>query len=93
MPETPNQTTGEKIKSFRVAFKVTQKDLAEVLGIGQSRLSEIEQGQVEIGLKVAKRFCAIFPITLESLVCPNGLENDEEVIEIRKRLKKSNIAI
>lgn len=91
LPRATKRTTGQKIKEYRHAYQIDQKSLAEILKIGQSRLSEIENDRVEIGLSIAKRFCAIFPITLESLVCPMGIERDKEFKDTLKRLKKSSV--
>jgi transcriptional regulator with XRE-family HTH domain len=93
LPDSPERTTGEVIKRYRLQLKITQAELSEVLEVSQSRLSEIENGTRGIGLVTARKFCAIFPISLERLVCPSGLKNDDVFIETRKRLAKSDIAV
>ncbi len=50
-----NEQVGERLRSFRDAAKMTQRGLAEQLGISESRISGYERGRVrisyEMGLK------------------------------------------
>lgn len=84
-PRESNITTGKKIRAYRKAYKLTQEQLAEMIEIDTTNLSKIENDSREIGLMTAKKFCAIFNVTIEDLIYPNGIENDELVKKIKKK--------
>ena len=44
----------EQIKARRIDMKVSQKELAELLGVSPSRISEYMTGRAEPTLKVAR---------------------------------------
>ena len=50
-------------------------------------ISAIENGKREIGVNVAIKLCAIFPVTLEKLLIPQGLKNHPDFL---KTLKKAS---
>lgn len=45
---------GQKIKYLRNENKVTQKELAELTGIPQGKISQIENGQINLTLKTVE---------------------------------------
>ena len=85
IPEVKDQITGDVIRRYRDAYKLSQNKLAELVGISQNNLSAIENGKRSIGIETATRFCAIFPINLEDLIYPNGIENSVTFIETQKK--------
>jgi len=48
------------LRGARHKAEVTQKDLAEALGISQHHISEMENGKRPIGKEMAKRFASFF---------------------------------
>ena len=65
-------TVGEKIKELRVKNKLSQKDLAEMLGYGgkapQTNVSKFECGVSTIPENKIKDLCVIFNVTPEDLM-------------------------
>lgn len=51
---------GLALKGSRSKEEVTQKELAQALGISQHHISEMENGKRPIGKEMAKRFAAYF---------------------------------
>jgi plasmid maintenance system antidote protein VapI len=51
---------GLMLKGARSKAEVTQKELAEELGISQHHISEMENGKRTIGKEMAKKFAAFF---------------------------------
>lgn len=49
-----------ELKAFRVSKGLTQKDVAEMLGISTSHYACIEQGTHNPSTKLAKVFCNVF---------------------------------
>lgn len=78
-------TSGEKIKRYRESYEISQNELCEILGISQNNLSAIENGKRNLGLKTAVKICALFPIRLEDLLFPNGIEKEEAFKEVKDR--------
>ncbi len=80
-------TTGTIIKSWREAFKVSQKDMSYACKMPQSNLSGIENDSVEVGSKVALKLAAYMGLNPLQLLFPNGYENESDFIEVEKRKK------
>ena len=49
-----------KLKAFRMSKGLTQKDVAEMLGISTSHYACIEQGTHNPSTKLIKTFCKVF---------------------------------
>lgn len=63
---------GINIKMFRAARHITQMELARLLGISQTHLSNIEKVRVQISLRLLVKMANIFNCRLDDfLVCPN----------------------
>ncbi|MEI8346701.1 MAG: helix-turn-helix transcriptional regulator [Pseudomonadota bacterium] len=67
-------TTGKIIKSFRKNFNITQKEIADIIGINESNMSAIENDRREIGVDLATRLGAFLGIHPSILLFPNGQE-------------------
>lgn len=48
-------TLGEKIKSFRIENKITQKELANMVGVSRTNIAEIEGGRLKGTLKFVNK--------------------------------------
>jgi DNA-binding XRE family transcriptional regulator len=51
----PDSTPGRRLRGLRTREGITQKELAEKIGIRQHHVSEMESGTRKIGLVMAKR--------------------------------------
>lgn len=65
-----------KIKQFRIERNLTQKELSDLLGIGQSTLSEIENNKYLPRIDLAKKIAKILNHDLEE-VFPEEYEHSE----------------
>jgi transcriptional regulator with XRE-family HTH domain len=68
MPPIPNprqvQLVGRKIRELRKRHKLTQTELAARIGIQQSDLSRMEQGQYRVSLDTLFRILAEFEMSI-----------------------------
>lgn len=58
-----------KIKKVRIMFGMTQKDVAEKIGITQAMYSYIENGKRKPSKKVAKKIEEVFGVSLFFVDC------------------------
>ena len=64
-----------KIKSARAALDLSQKDLAEAVGISRQTMNAIEQGEHNPTIRLCRAICKILGKTLDELF---GEENENE---------------
>lgn len=69
---------GSKIKKYRELQKMTQKDIAEILGVEPGTISKYESGIIEPNIDSIKKLAETFNITIDELL------KDEEKIDISK---------
>ncbi len=69
---------GSKIKEYRELNKMTQKDIAEILGVEPGTISKYEVGTIEPNIESLKRLAETFNITVDELI------NDKEEFDISK---------
>src|SRR5574344_2737950 len=69
---------GSKIKRYRELQKMTQKDIAEILGVEPGTISKYESGIIEPNIDSIKKLAETFNITIDELL------KDEEKIDISK---------
>lgn len=82
-------TSGSTIRAFRKNFKVTLKELSKLTGIPESNLSAIENERLDIGIRRAALISAVFGLSPETLLFPNGkTQYDKEVVKVRKAASK-----
>ena len=62
-----------KIKSARAALDLSQKELAEAVGISRQTMNAIEQGEHNPTIKLCRAICKVLGKTLDELF---GEEND-----------------
>ncbi len=58
----------ENLKNFRIASKLTQKELANMLGVNKRTVSAWENKICEPNLAIIARLCEIFNETFENLL-------------------------
>ncbi len=56
-----------KLKAARAARDMTQKDLAEAIGISRQTINAIEQGEYNPGIKLCRAICRALGKTLDEL--------------------------
>lgn len=59
---------GKKLKALRLAAKLSQAKLAQILSIPQVTISDIENGKYEPKINVAKKIASFFGKTLDEMV-------------------------
>ena len=69
--------TGKNIKMLRKQSKLTQKELADMLGYGYTAVSNYESGRNEPSIKDLIKISDIFGITLDELIGHRNLCNTE----------------
>ncbi len=65
-------TAGNIIKSFRINFNITQKEMSDAIGVSPTNLSAIENNKRDIGVDIATRIGAFLGINPSILLFPNG---------------------
>lgn len=58
----------DNIKYYRELAKMTQKELADKLGVTKNNIGHWEKGRTEPDIDTLLAMCAIFSITLDELV-------------------------
>lgn len=56
-----------KLKAARAARDMTQKDLAEAIGISRQTINAIEQGEYNPSIKLCRAICRALDKTLDEL--------------------------
>jgi DNA-binding XRE family transcriptional regulator len=59
---------GSRLLGLRVREGLTQKDLADKLGVRQHHISEMEKGKRAIGLEMAKRISSMFDVSYKAFL-------------------------
>lgn len=81
------QLIGRKIRQLRRQRKLTQVELAEHVGIHQSDLSRMEQGEYKVGLDTLLRILQTFDLSIGEFFEENS--RAESVLEKWKMLSPS----
>lgn len=80
------ELVGRKIRQLRRQRKLTQVDLAERIGIHQSDLSRMEQGEYKVGLDTLLKVLQTFDLSIGDFFDEN---NRESVFDKFKTLSPS----
>jgi DNA-binding XRE family transcriptional regulator len=64
----PEANPGMAMRGFRLKEEWTQEELAERLGINQTRVSELESGKRPISLAMAKRLGQVFDMPYKAFL-------------------------
>lgn len=66
--EFDSSAVGAVLRSYRMKYNLSQKDLSRCIGVSQSSIAEIETGAVKKGnLKTYMKFADYFNISLDTL--------------------------
>ena len=87
---------GEKIKKYREEKKMTQVEVAEVLGVKPATVSKYESGILEPNIESLKKLAEIFNVSVDELIKEDDLDisriNILEVLREQKNMKlKGNL--
>jgi transcriptional regulator with XRE-family HTH domain len=83
------------IKKLRKKYNISQKELAILIGVKQSYLSQIESGKKNVSLNIAKKICDVLEdVSVDYLIFLSiNLDNIEQeakkdmVVELLKRIR------
>ena len=78
---------GTEIKIRRIKKRIAQKELAEVLGISQTHLSNVEHGRTMLGLEGLLKVKRYLGCTLDDLLDPEMSSATKETGKKVKRYK------
>ena len=87
---------GNKIKSYREKRKMTQKEIAEILGVEPATVSKYESGMIEPNIESLKKLAETFEISVDELIKEEDFDisniNILEVLREQKEMKlKGNL--
>ena len=87
---------GEKIKKYREEKKMTQMEVAEVLGVKPATISKYEAGALEPNIESLKKLAELFVISVDELLKEDNFDvskiNILEVLREQKSMKlKGNL--
>lgn len=68
MSSTNNSSLGEKLLRLRKEMKMTQDDVAKILGMSRTSFSKYENGNSAPPLQVLRKIAAIYNVGLEYLI-------------------------
>lgn len=101
MPQVPNyklkdlhisdKDIGQNISNLRKKRGLTQKELADQIGISQSLLSHYEIGRLHLSSLMIIKIARSLKISADKILCINSNNQDEATVhslKIIKRLKK-----
>lgn len=82
---------GEKIRSLRKERLLTQSELAQRIGVQQSDLCRMENGEYKVSLETLFRILAVLGMDIgeffrEPDVAPSAKEQDQELLRLFHRL-------
>ena len=82
---------GEKIKLYRENKKMTQLEIAEILGVKPTTISKYESGALEPNIESLKKLAELFETSIDGLLKENDFEissiNILEVLREQKSMK------
>lgn len=79
---------GNRIKRYRERKSMTQKDIAEILGVEPGTISKYESGMLEPNIESLKRLSNTFNVTIDELLKGNEAEFDISKMDILRILKE-----
>lgn len=79
---------GSKIKEYRESKKMTQKEIAQILGVEPGTISKYESGMIEPNIESLKKLAETFEITVDELISENSEKLDVSKIDVLKVLQE-----
>ena len=72
----------EKLKRLRIEKDMTQRELAEKLGVSPSTIQKYEYGDYKIKYNIILKICDIFKISIDNFL--NGSEEELSAFDLRR---------
>lgn len=90
MNNSSNTPLGKKLLNLRKEYKMTQNDVAEILGMSRTSFSKYENGIANPPLQVLRKIATIYNVGLEYLIFDENtlirlndpLNEDDETAEV-----------
>lgn len=83
---------GEKIKKYREKKKMTQLEVAEILGVKPATISKYEAGTLEPNIESLKKLADLFEISVDELLEEDGFDISKiNILEILKEQKSMKL--
>lgn len=90
MNNSSNTPLGKKLLNLRKEYKMTQNDVAKILGMSRTSFSKYENGIANPPLQVLRKIAAIYNVGLEYLIFDENtlirlndpLNEDDETAEV-----------
>ena len=83
---------GEKIKKYREEKKMTQVEVAEVLGVKPATISKYEAGTLEPNIESLKRLAELFEVSVDELLKEDEFDVSKiNVLEVLREQKKMKL--
>lgn len=79
-------TLGEKIRKLRAEKGITQKQLAEAIGVGRTTITQYENNSIEPSLAVLKAIANYFNVPIDYLLSDNPKQDTIEFLEPIKQV-------
>lgn len=80
---------GEKVKLLRKRQGLKQDDLAEVLDLGRSQISNLESGRRNLSLKQLEKLCEYFKVDMSYFIMSETTDSCLDLIEKARVLFES----
>lgn len=80
---------GEKVKLLRSRRRLKQDDLAEVLELSRSQVSNLESGRRNLSLKQLEKLCEYFKVDMSYFLMSETTDSCLDLIEKAKLLFES----
>ena len=68
MPSKINTTTCKALRDCRKRLKITQKELAERLGVTVATVSDTEAGRSQLTLAKVERYCKAMGVSVDVVI-------------------------
>ena len=82
---------GQRIKELRKSRSLTQQDLADVLGLSRSQISNLEHNRRGLSLSQLQTLCSVFKIDMEYFGISPTAEETIALLERAKLLFESDL--
>lgn len=80
---------GEKVKLIRNGRSLNQDDLAKVLGLSRSQISNLESGRRNLSIKQLEKLCEYFKVDMSYFLTSETTDSCLDLIEKAKLLFES----
>lgn len=75
------------LRLIRIYHAMTQKEMAEKLGISRSHLSEIEAGRKGISLDLLLKYAVIIDVPLSSIIYFDEWRSNPNTLQLHPKIK------